>query len=575
MTGVAVTSTPDANNTYARGETIRVTLTFGEAVDVTGTPRLKIDMDPADWGQKWAAYESGGGTASLIFSHQVVQPNISTQGIAVLANTLELNGGAIKSTATEAAADLSQTGLGHDPNHKVDWQANRTATGAPAITGTAQVGETLTADTSGISDADGLANAAFTYQWLADDADVSGATGSTYTLADDDERKAVKVRVSFTDDAGHDETLTSAATNAVAPKPNNAATGAPAITGTAQVGETLTADTSGISDADGLANATFTYQWLADDADISGATGSSYTLAADDEGKAVKVRVSFTDGAGHDETLTSAATAAVAPRPNSPATGAPTVTGTAQVGETLSTDTSGISDADGLTNATFAYQWLAGDADITGATGSTYTLADDDEGKAVKVRVSFTDGAGHDETLTSAATAAVAPKPNSPATGAPAITGTAQVGETLTADTSGISDADGLANATFNYQWLADDADISAATGSTYTLAAAEEGKAVKVRVSFTDDAGHDETLTSAATAAVAAATPEDAGQYEPDQQVVADVWTYAQETQHGYDHVLRWDEGAQDLRRTGGHDRRRGPGLRRQGLAAVGPRGR
>ena len=96
------------------------------------------------------------------------------------------------------------------------------------------------------------------------------------------------------------------------------------------------------------------------------------------------------------------------------------------------------------------------------------------------------------------------PTPNSPATGTPAITGTPQVGETLTASTSGISDDDGLANATFSYQWLADHANISGATGSTYTLAAADEGKAIKVHVSFTDDAGNDETLTSPATAAVA-----------------------------------------------------------------------
>ena len=53
---------------------------------------------------------------------------------------------------------------------------------------------------------------------------------------------------------------------------------------------------------------------------------------------------------------------------------------------------------------------------------------------------------------------------NSPATGAPTISGTAQVGETLTADTSGIADADGLSNVQYEYQWLADDADISGAT---------------------------------------------------------------------------------------------------------------
>ena len=97
---------------------------------------------------------------------------------------------------------------------------------------------------------------------------------------------------------------------------NNPATGAPTISGTAQVGETLSASTSGISDADGVANATFTYQWLADDADISGATGSSYTVVAADVGKAIKVRVSFTDDDGNEESVTSNAVTASAPPVN-------------------------------------------------------------------------------------------------------------------------------------------------------------------------------------------------------------------------------------------------------------------
>ena len=102
------------------------------------------------------------------------------------------------------------------------------------------------------------------------------------------------------------------------------------------------------------------------------------------------------------------------------------------------------------------------------------------------------------------------PPENSAATGAPAITGTAQVGETLTADTSGIADADGLDNAAFSYQWLADDADIQGATGSAYTLQDADEGKAVTVKVSFADDAGNGETLTSAATVAIEATVAEE-----------------------------------------------------------------
>ena len=98
------------------------------------------------------------------------------------------------------------------------------------------------------------------------------------------------------------------------------------------------------------------------------------------------------------------------------------------------------------------------------------------------------------------------PERNTAATGTPTISGTPQVGEELTASTSGISDADGLDNASFGYQWIRTGADIGGATGSTYTPVAADEGKRLQVRVSFTDDAGHEERLTSAATDAVAAA---------------------------------------------------------------------
>ena len=200
---------------------------------------------------------------------------------------------------------------------------------------------------------------------------------------------------------------------------------------------------------------------------------------------------------------------------NSPATGGPGIIGSLLAGETLTATTENIEDEDGLTGAVFAYQWLRSDTDIEGAISSTYTMTDDDEGKAIQVRVTFSDDAGNEESLTSYARLSAPPltirdagviAPNTPATGEPTITGTAQVGETLTADTTGISDSDGLANAIFTYQWLAEDADITDATGSTYTLAAADEGKTIKVRVSFTDDRGHQETLTSTATATVASA---------------------------------------------------------------------
>ena len=122
VTGVAVSSNAGDDDTYLLGEVIQVTLTFSEAMNVTGTPRLKIDMDPADWGEKWAGYDSGSGTASLTFTHEVVEPNLSTQGIAVLENTLELNGGTIQSASSQTDAALSHTGLAHNPRHKVDWR---------------------------------------------------------------------------------------------------------------------------------------------------------------------------------------------------------------------------------------------------------------------------------------------------------------------------------------------------------------------------------------------------------------------------------------------------------------------
>ena len=97
---------------------------------------------------------------------------------------------------------------------------------------------------------------------------------------------------------------------------------------------------------------------------------------------------------------------------NAPATGQPSISGTARASETLTADTSEIADTDGLENATFTYQWVrvnsdSTESDISNATGATYVLTSDDVGKTVKVRVDFTDDAGYEETLTSEATAEI------------------------------------------------------------------------------------------------------------------------------------------------------------------------
>ena len=144
----------------------------------------------------------------------------------------------------------------------------------------------------------------------------------------------------------------------------------------------LRADTSGIADEDGLENAVFGYHGLPT-SEISGATAATHTLVASDEGKTIRV-LSFTDDAGNVETLTSAATAEVEPEPNRPATGAPSVSGTAQVGEMLRADTSGIVDEDGLrdvrSSATGGLPTTGRHRHIGVCDGLYLQLADGDEG---------------------------------------------------------------------------------------------------------------------------------------------------------------------------------------------------
>ena len=108
---------------------------------------------------------------------------------------------------------------------------------------------------------------------------------------------------------------------------------------------------------------------------------------------------------------------------------------------------------------------------------------------------------------------------NDPATGAPEIEGTVQVGETLTVSTAGVADVDGTTKAdngdaghAYTYRWVRVDGgietDLSQETGIDYVPVAADVGSALKVFVRFTDDDGTVETLASAQTAAVSAGVP-------------------------------------------------------------------
>ena len=314
---------------------------------------------------------------------------------------------------------------------------------------------------------------------------------------------------------------------------NTPATGAPTISGTAAVGQTLTANTDGIADEDGLDDPGFTYQWIANDgtadADIVDATGETYTVSDDDVGKTIKVKVSFEDDAGNKESLTSAATAEV------------TAVWTATLTVEVRDDESGYSfwsspvlgalsdtdfEVDGTTSTVRYVLLVDGELNLglDEPLAYSFVLRVGEQEFSSKEAKSESNGAAHrywwpdpglgwtDDDEVEVSLALVNSDQNAPATGAPTIGGTAQAGEKLTASTDGIADDDGLDDVSYSYQWIrvdgGTDTHITGKTDETYTLATADVGKTIKVRVSFADDEGNREVLTSAPTAVVAATNP-------------------------------------------------------------------
>ena len=117
-----VTSTPKADiDTYGREETIEVTVTFDQAVNVTGTPRIRLRIGGGmQEHYRWADYDGGTGTTALRFTYVVVEGDMDTDGIYILENELELNGGAIQGVDDDVAADLDYPRQGTQSGHKVD-----------------------------------------------------------------------------------------------------------------------------------------------------------------------------------------------------------------------------------------------------------------------------------------------------------------------------------------------------------------------------------------------------------------------------------------------------------------------
>ena len=384
--------------------------------------------------------------------------------------------------------------------------------GKVELVGATKVGQTLIAN---VEDADGVQPENIKYQWFANGDAITGANGRSYTIQPIDRGKTLTVHVEYKDGAGHDEAFSSqpsapvdAALTPTTPTPtpppstpNNPPSGNVTISGTAKVGEKLTASND-LQDADGMGNVK--YRWFANGEEIG--QGDSYTLKAADKGKTITVKAEYTDGKNHAESVESAKTAAVADSgttpppsaPNNPPSGNVTISGTAKVGEKL-TASNDLQDDDGL--GTIRYRWFANGEEV--GQGDSYTLKAADKGKTITVKAEYTDGRQHAESVESAKTAEVADSGTTPPPGAPnqpgtvTISGKTAVGETLTATAH---DDDGVL-ANVNYGWFIDNKPVG--TGANYTIQPGDKGKTITVKAIYTDGAGHAEIVTSEPTAAI------------------------------------------------------------------------
>ena len=333
---------------------------------------------------------------------------------------------------------------------------------------------------------------------------------------------------------------------------NHPTVGSPQINGEARVGETLTSE-AGIIDLDGLDPTSFRYAWIVDNRVVS--NEATHTLTNAELGKRIFLRMTVTDLLGNTTTLIGGGTEPVEPR-------AGVAASQVQATNEVAPLTVELLDAPESHNGedTFTFLVLFSESIATSetivrdkafeVTGGTVTQAsrvdgrsdlweitvdpDSDADVAITLlsdRACDTEGAictGDERRLSNGLALLVLgpevqqdPAPNTPATGAPSITGTPRVGETLTVDTTGISDQDGLEEATFRYRWIAGGNDIAGSNGSSYTIAAEDEGLSIKVQVSFSDDAGNPEVLESLHTAVVVAHDDNDQdgdGQDDEDQ---------------------------------------------------------
>jgi hypothetical protein len=256
-----------------------------------------------------------------------------------------------------------------------------TSSGNPSISGTATVGQQLTCSQGSWNGSP----TSYSYSWTRNGTAISGATSAQYTLVGADAGTSIRCVVVASNASGPSSPATSAAvTPAAAPAtqaPVN--TGAPAIQGTAAVGQQLTCTQGSWSNSP----TSYSYSWRRDGSEI--ATGSQYTLVAADGGRSITCVVTASNGGGSASASSGAVTPPV-PVSAPVNTTRPAISGTARVGQTLTCSQGAWSNSP----TGYAYAWNRDGSAISGATGTTYVVASADVARQLTCSVTASNSGG-------------------------------------------------------------------------------------------------------------------------------------------------------------------------------------
>lgn len=445
------------------------------------------------------------GVGAIGFTYQWESCNVYGGGCknveGATASTYALGSGSVGNTlrvrvsASEIEGTVSQTSAATQP---IAAEHAPVSEDSPAVSGTGLRGQVLTASAGTWS---GESPITYSYQWerCGESGEgcsaISGATAGTYSLTESDVGSRLRALVTATDEGGS----TTAASNATAAISTTTLVSvvAPSITGPHQLGRPLSAD-RGIWTGEGALS--YAYKWERCNekgescATITGAAEPSYIPTSADVGNTIRVAVTAEGTAGKGS-VTSSVTPVIVSEPLAPENLLiPSLEGNLTVGETLTAQTGTWVSSETIS---YSYQWQTCNEEgectnVTGATSSTFALVDGDTGLALRVIVTAKNslGTASAESEQSEAVGAAGPPEN---TSMPTINGTAKQGERLVAGNGSWSGSRPLS---YYYRWERCNsagescASIEGATKPNYTLASADVGSTLRVKVTTTNSLG-------------------------------------------------------------------------------------